>query len=123
MSDSAQGTLGPINWGSNVVNGQLVPQPPSSAFFPLFMGAQYVNPKWATGQPYNVPPVIPSPAMAIGNEGGVTSTPVAPTQAGAAQNSKTAWHPTKGTLFFGFFALVAGLFMLHYIHYGGGKKK
>lgn len=118
MSDSAAGTLGPINWGSNVVNGQLVPQAPSSAFFPLYMGHQYVNPKWPTQQPYGVPPVIPSPAQGPGMPPG--SQPIAPTQAGNVSGAGL-WHPTRGTLVFGFFALVVGLFMLHYIHYGGGK--
>jgi hypothetical protein len=28
------------------------------------------------------------------------------------------FHPTKGTILFGFGSLVLGLFMLHYIHYG-----
>lgn len=116
MSDSQAGTLGPINWGSNVVNGQLVPQAPTSAFFPPFMGAQYVNPKWPTQQPYGVPPTIPSPAL-----GGSQLNSIAPTQAGANMSTTSAWHPTKGTLVFGFFALVFGLFMLNYIHYGGGK--
>ena len=116
MADSAEGTLGPINWGSNVVNGQLVPQAPSSAFFPTFPGAQFTGPKWPTQQPYGVPPTIPSP-----NLGGASQTTIAPTQAGNYMASTSAWHPTKGTLVFGFFALVAGLFALHYIHYGGGK--
>lgn len=120
-ADSAAGTINPsaINWGSNVVNGQLVPQAPTSAFFPLYMGTQYTGPKWATQQPYNVPPVIPSPAMAPapGSTGAI-----APTQAGNYTGGVGAWHPTKGTLAFGFLALVAGIFMLHYIHYGGGRK-
>jgi hypothetical protein len=120
MADSAVGTLGPVNWGSNVVNGQLVPQAPSSAFFPLFMGHQYTNPKWPTQQPYGVPPTIPSASLAPGMAAPETN--VAPTQAGMATKS-SAWHPTKGTLVFGFFALVAGIFMLHYVHYGNGKKK
>lgn len=117
MADSAAGTLGPINWGSNVVNGQLVPQAPTSAFFPLNMGHQYVNPKWPTQQPYGVPPTIPAPGSAMN-----INTDTAPTQAGAS-NGGSAWHPTKGTLVFGFFALVAGIFMLNYVHYGNGKKK
>jgi hypothetical protein len=117
MADSVAGTLGPINWGSNVVNGQLVPQAPTSAFFPRYMGAQYVNPKWPTQQPYGVPPTIPSPALSPADQ-----PVIAPTQAGNISSS-SAWHPTKGTLVFGFFALVLGLFALNYIHYGNGGKK
>jgi hypothetical protein len=116
MADSAVGTVGPINWGSNIVNGQLVPQAPSSAYFPMYMGHQYVNPKWPTQQPYGVPPTIPAPGMNLN-----INTDTAPTQAGNA-SSVSHWHPTKGTLVFGFFALVAGIFMLQYIHYGSGKK-
>lgn len=119
MSDSPPALVGNVNWGSNIVNGQLVPQAPTSAFFPLYMGHQYVNPKWPTQQPYGVPPTIPSPALAPGMA--APQSAVAPTQAGA-QSGASLWHPTKGTLVFGFFALVAGIFMLHYIHYGGGKK-
>lgn len=115
MADSAVGTVGPINWGSNIVNGQLVPQAPSSAFFPMYMGHQYVNPKWPTQQPYGVPPTIPAPGSALN-----INTDTAPTQAGGSNAS--AWHPTKGTLVFGFFALVVGLFALNYVHYGNGKK-
>jgi len=118
MADSPAGTLGPINWGSNVVNGQLVPQAPTSAFYPKPVGGGYTNPRWGSTSPYGVPPVIPSPAMAAGPVGQAT---IAPTQAGSYSGNSGAWHPTKGTLAFGFFALVAGLFMLHYIHYGGGK--
>lgn len=118
MADSAEGTLGPIQWGSNVVNGQLVPQAPTSAFFPTYMGAQYVNPKWPTNQPYGVPPTIPSPALSSASQ-----PVIAPTQAGNISGSSSAWHPTKGTLVFGFFALVAGIFLLNYVHYGNGKKK
>jgi hypothetical protein len=119
MSDSPAGTIGPINWGSNAVNGQLVPQAPSSAFYPLSMGSTYVNPKWPTQQAYGVPPVIPSPAMSSGPPG----SSIAPTQAGANMGTgKSVWHPTQGTIVFGLFALIAGVFMLHYVHYGNGKK-
>lgn len=115
MSDSQAGTLGPINWGSNVVNGQLVPQAPTSAFFPLFMGAQYTNPKWPSAQPYGVPPVIPSTTAG----GQVAISSPAPTKAGS---TPSLFHPTRGTIFFGLGALIVGLFMLNYIHYGGSKK-
>jgi len=105
-----------IDWGSNVVNGQLVPQPPSSAFFPLTMGAQYRGPgMWPRQGTYQVPPVTPTPALAsqmgqsaLGNGGSPDLT------GGGA----SLFHPTKNTIIFGFGSLVLGLFMLHYIHYG-----
>lgn len=115
MADSPEGTLGPVSWGSNVVNGQLVPQAPSSAFYPLYMGAQYVNPKWPSAQPYGVPPVIASTAI-----GGMAPTS-APSQNNSVKSSSN-WHPTRGTIAFALLALIGGLFMLHYIHYGGSKK-
>jgi hypothetical protein len=116
MADSPQGTMGPINWGSNVVNGALVPQAPSSAFFPSYMGAQYVNPKWPSSAPFMVPPVMPSASQSpVGNN------PVIPGQSAGTPDMSNPWHPTRGTIIFGFGALVVGLFMLHYIHYGGGK--
>ncbi|SRR6266568_3489298 len=115
MSDSAAVQM-PVNWGSNVVNGQLVPQAPSSAFFPMTMGHQYTAPRYATQQPYGVPPTLPSPALSSG-----TATAVNPRESLQVSNT-SPWHPTKGTIVFGFFALVVGLFALNYIHYGNGKK-
>lgn len=119
MADSEVGTIGPINWGSNAVNGQLVPQAPTSAFYPVTMGNTFVGPKWATQAPYGVPPVISSPMAGSVMPPGQAS--IAPTQAGNI-SSKGAWHPTQGTIVFGLFALIAGIFMLHYVHYGNGKK-
>lgn len=102
-----------IDWGSNVVNGQLVPQPPSSAFFPLTFGAQYRGPgMWPRQGTYQVPPVTPSPAMAP------QIAPSAMGQGGLPSGGGNVWHPTQGTIVFGFGSLVLGLFMLHYIHYG-----
>lgn len=105
-----------IDWGSNVVNGQLVPQAPTSAFFPLTMGAQYRGPgMWPRQGTYQVPPVVPSPANAP---------QIAPSSMGrgpdTGDSSSGSFHPTRGTILFAFGALVVGLFMLRYIHYGAG---
>lgn len=116
MADSPVGTIGPVAWGSNAVNGQLVPQAPSSAFFPSYMGPGYVNPKWPSAAPFQVPPVMPSASQSpVGGQ----AAPGVATQA-ALPDMDNAWHPTQGTIIFGFGALVLGLFMLHYIHYAGG---
>lgn len=105
-----------IDWGSNVVNGQLVPQAPTSAFFPLTMGAQYRGPgMWPRQGTFQVPPVIPNAGMASQmspNATGGGDTFASQTQA------RNAFHPTQGTVLFAFGALVLGLFMLRYIHYG-----
>ncbi len=104
-----------IDWGSNVVNGQLVPQPPSSAFFPLTMGAQYRGPgMWPRQGTYQVPPVIPNQRDASQMSPNATGDATYASQTQAAN----AFHPTQGTIIFGFGSLVLGLFMLHYIHYG-----
>jgi hypothetical protein len=105
-----------ISWGSNAVNSQLVTQPPTSAFFPLTMGAQYRGPgMWPRAGTYQVPPVVPGPA----------STPyMSPNATGQVSQSFTPssgglFHPTQGTIVFAFIALAIGLFGLHYIHWGG----
>lgn len=117
MADSQEGTIGPINWGSNAVNGQLVPQAPTSAFYPRLYGAQYTGPKWPGQAPYSVPPVIPNSA-ALANTGQMGQ-PTVSTQ--MSQPNSSPWHPTKGTIVTVFVALVLGLFMLQYIHYGSPK--
>lgn len=107
-----------IDWGSNVVNGQLVPQAPSSAFFPLTLGAQYRGPgMWPRQGTYQVPPVIPSPAMAPQMAPSALGTG----PSGNVQGGSSLFHPTQGVIVFGFGSLVLGLFMLHYIHYGAGS--
>lgn len=102
-----------IDWGSNVVNGTLVPQPPTSAFFPLTMGAQYRGPGyWPRQGSYQVPPVPPN----IANAGNMSPNTTGSVSPGVTMGNP--YHPTQGTILFAFFALVLGLFGLHYIHYG-----
>lgn len=116
MADSPTGTIGPVQWGSNAVNGQLVAQAPSSAFFPSYMGPGYVNPKWPSTAPFQVPPVVPS---ATQSPVGGTAAPAVASQAAAMPGNP--FHPTQGVILFGLGSLILGLFMLHYIHYSGGK--
>jgi hypothetical protein len=119
MADSPQGTMGPVNWGSNIVNGQLIPQAPTSAFWPTFPGSQVRGPGyWPRQGSWQVPPVMPSAGVASQqspNTGGASNFGT-PTQA-----SRNPWHPTQGTIIAGFGFLVVGLLMLNYIHYGRGK--
>jgi hypothetical protein len=103
-----------IDWGSNVVNGQLVPQAPTSAFYPLTMGAQFRGPGFSPRMgTWQVPPVVPAPLA------GNAPNPGAQDYSYSAMASNP-FHPTQGTILFGFGALVLGLFMLRYIHYGKG---
>jgi hypothetical protein len=118
VADSQTATVGLIPWGSNIVNGQLVPQAPSSAFYPTFLGSQARGPGyWPRQGTWQVPPVMPNSTMASQMSPNSGATASASTQAGTAN----PWHPTKGNIVFSFGALIIGLFMLQYIHYGKGK--
>ena len=121
MADSRTFTQGPIPWGSNVVNGVLVPQAPNSAIFPLDMGAQYRMPGAYPRQgSYQVPPVIQSPMLGPEPIGASGTYPTGTQDVGPeAGRSSNPWHPTQGVIIFGFGALIIGLFALQYIHYGG----
>lgn len=106
----------PTSWGSDTVNGQLVPRTPSSAVFPVVYSPQYTGPGyWPRQGAWQVPPFIANPEMrtrmapSTGVEPGV-----GPTQ---EDENGNPFHPTKGTVIFGFGALVVGLFLLRYVHW------
>lgn len=113
----------PTAWGSDTVNGQLVPRAPASAFYPLTFSAMYTGPgMWPKQGTYQVPPQLPpayiSSTMAPGQMGNATPMPSnsgnIPTSMSETGNP---WHATKSPLLFAFGFLVVGLFMLHYIHW------
>jgi hypothetical protein len=106
----------PTSWGSDTVNGQLVPRAPSSAFFPLTFSSIFTGPAIYPKQgTYQVPPVMPNAMLqatgAPGQWGSAITTPSNVSESGSP------WHPTKSPLLFAFGALVLGLFMLKYIHW------
>jgi hypothetical protein len=111
----------PTAWGSDTVNGQLVPRVPSSAVFPLTFSAAYTGPAMYPKQgTYQVPPVLPASYMANNNAPGQygNATPGAGgTTPMSMSETGNPWHPTKSPLLFAFGALVLGLFMLKYIHW------
>lgn len=114
----------PTAWGSDTVNGQLVPRAPASAFYPLTFSGQYTGPgMWPKQGTYQVPPVLPpaytSNTMAPGQFGNATPMPTSGGSVMPTSMSQTGnpWHATKSPLLFAFGALVIGLFMLHYIHW------
>ncbi len=120
MADSAVNTVGAIPWGSNVVNGQLIPQAPSSAFWPTTMGSQVRGPGfWPRQGTWQVPPVVPNPAMApyMAPSAGIAGQS---SSGNASATSSNPFHPTQGTIIFALGALFLGIFMLRYIHYGKG---
>lgn len=106
----------PTAWGSDSVNGQLVPRAPSSAFFPLTFSAIYTGPAYYPKQgTYQVPPVLPNSYItntAAPGQWGSAVSPIA-----GSGDLTSPYHPTRSPLLFAFGALVLGLFMLHYIHW------
>jgi hypothetical protein len=115
------------SWGSDVVNGQLVPRAPASAIFPLVFSAEYTGPGiWPKQGTYQVPPIVPGAYLASnqapgsmgsaagGGGGSAMGGAVMPTNASAAGNP---WHPTQGIILFAFGFLAVSLFALHYIHW------
>src|SRR5580692_8574167 len=114
----------PTAWGSDSVNGQLIPRVPSSAIFPLVFSAEDTGPGMYPKQgTYQVPPVLPGAYMQNNMAGGQfgNATPM-PATSGSVLPTATSelgnpFHPTKSPLLFAFGFLVLGLFMLHYIHW------
>lgn len=114
----------PTAWGSDSVNGQLIPRAPSSAWYPLVFSAAYTGPGMYPKQgTFQVPPVMPGAYTAntsapgqFGNAApGSYNSGIMPTSESETGNP---YHPTKSPVLFAFGALVLGLFMLHYIHWG-----
>lgn len=110
-----------VSWGSDTVNGQLVPRVPASAVFPLVFSAEYTGPGvWPKQGTYQVPPVVPSAyQQAAGAPGAFGPAANISGQTGPTNSSTSGnpWHPTKGVIVFAFLFLVISLFGLQYIHW------
>lgn len=105
-----------IPWGSNVVNGQLVPQAPTQAFDPLTYGPSYTGPAFYPRQGvYATPPIVPTSGLP--NSYSASDQVYPTTIPSAASETGNPFHPTKSPLVFAFGFLVIGYLMLHYIHY------
>jgi hypothetical protein len=114
-----------VSWGSDVVNGQLVPRAPASAIYPLVFSAEFTGPGvWPKQGTYQVPPVVPGSYQqavgapgAMGNAASGGSSIAAGTSVTNASETGNPWHPTKGLILFAFGFLVLSLFGLQYIHW------
>lgn len=115
-----------LNYGSAVVNGQLIPVAPEQAFDPLTYGAVLSGPGyWPRGGQWNVPPLLPSatatsaateysPDMSGGGDGAMM-----PTSSKMSSSGKVNWlHPTKSPVLWVVGLLALSLFLLHKVHYG-----
>jgi hypothetical protein len=107
-----------LGYESVVVNGQLVPIAPRQGYDPLAFGPAYTGPgMWPRQGVYNVPPVMPSMAlqqsMAPASYGQSGQYPF-PTMASENGNP---WSLKKSPVLWGVGFLVAGLGLLHYVHY------
>ena len=115
------------NYGTALINGQLIPAPTMQSFNPLSYGNSLSGPGfWPAGSQYNVPPLLPSasansgmasysPDMGESSDGGS----VIPTA--GKMNTSTGqmnWlHPTKSPVLWTIGLLGLALVMLHKIHY------
>jgi len=109
-----------LGYGSNVINGQLVTEPPKQPFAPLTFGQAYTGPRFdAAGSVWNVPAVMAPAGVGVTHAGDITGLQPMPTA--ASMNSKgnvNYFSPTKSPLPMALLFLTVGLLMLHYIHYG-----
>lgn len=111
-----------LGYGSEVVNGQLVPVAVKQSFDPLTFGQAYTGPAyWPRQGVYNVPPVVPSASL---------QSSMAPAQYGATapalgghslptalSENGNPFHPTKSPLWWALGFLVVGILMLQHIHF------
>lgn len=105
----------PIGYGSAVVNGQLINVAPLAAFDPLVFAGAYSGPGWPRQGVYDVPPVIPSSAVADyawSNPTGASSG--MPT---ATDSSGNPFHLTKSPVVWAVLGLAAALLYLHFVVY------
>lgn len=105
-----------LGYETQVVNGNMVNVAPGQAFNPLTFGQAYTGPAmWPRQGVYNVPPVLPSPAlqstMAPGSYGAMYPMPTSHNEQGSP------WSLTKSPLWWGLGFLIVGILMLQHIHY------
>jgi len=107
-----------LGYESVVVNGQLVNVAPKQGYDPLAFGPVYTGPgMWPRQGVYNVPPVLPSPALQA------AMPPVSYGQSGSypfptsGDHNGSPWSFTKSPVIMGLLFLGGSLAMLHFVHY------
>lgn len=111
-----------LGYGSDTVNGQLISLPVKQGYAPLTFGQAYTGPRFdGAGSVYNVPPVTVASGLGFGSTeaGAMTGLQPMPTSASVNQKGKVNYFSlTKSPLPMALLFLIAGMLMLHFIHYG-----
>jgi hypothetical protein len=113
-----------IDYGSTVINGQLVPVPQDQSFSPLTYGAEFSGPGfWPRGGQYNLPPLLPGGSATTGSESyspDSTSGSFNPMPTAGAMKSDGSVNylsPTKSPALWVIGLLGLSLWLLHKVHY------
>jgi hypothetical protein len=113
-----------IDYGSSVINGQLLPVPMDQSFSPLTYGAEFSGPGfWPRGGQYNLPPLLPSGVSMTGSStyspDNMTGSYVPVPTAGAVKaNGKVNYLSlTKSPAPWVIILLGLSLWLLHKVHY------
>lgn len=116
-----------IDYGSGVVNGQLIPLPMDQSFSPLTIAAEYSGPGfWPRGGQYNLPPLMPGGSAVAGSssyspDNSSGSFVPAPTAGAVSASGKMNYlSPTKSPALWVIGLLALSLWMLHKVHYKMG---
>lgn len=105
-----------LGYETEVINGQMVNVAPAAAYDPIIFGAAYTGSSWPRQGVYNVPPVLPSPALqsSMAPQSYGASPAVMPT---ATSENGNPFHLTKSPVIWVLAFLVFALFMLHKVHW------
>jgi hypothetical protein len=113
-----------INFGSEVINGQLLPVPYDQSYSPMTYGAEYSGPGfWPRGGQYNLPPLLPSGVSQTASSsyspdntsGSFVPTPTAGAVKGDGSVNYLSLTKSPSLWVIGLLGL--SLWMLHKVHY------
>lgn len=114
-----------IDYGSGVINGQLVPVPMAPSYSPLTYGTEFSGPGfWPRGGQYNLPPLLPSGQSMVGasgyspGEGANSGFVPAPTAGAVNSDGSVSYLSLKKSPSLWVIGLLGlSLWMLHKVHY------